>query len=251
MELLAAQKELTRRCYWWSLQLAEQQARTDYLLLRPLSNPNMHGFLALVEPLDLSQRLLLAQALVKRVYFAAPKEVNIEKVLEDQFVPEERQLAEQYLLHMRQFTPPRPSRWAVREECSPTKAKRLTKAVISHLSEVLHMDFVREEAYNWKGTILVGDWEAVTEFYFSGKGVECEHWFVRRDDPQIVSACLDEQFLSQSRHFDFIRRLGIGPTWWIVDCEQDVPAALDSIAAICTQISEQVPKLLESLGVND
>lgn len=251
MELLPAQEELMRRCYRWSLQVAEQQARTNYSLLRPLSNPNMRGFLAFVEPLDLNQRLLLAHALVKRFYFAAPKEVKIEEVLGDQFAPEERQLTEQYLLFMRQFTLPRPSRWAVREECSPTKAKKLTKVVISHLSETLQIDFTRQEAYNWRGTFWNGDWEVITEFYFSGQGLECEHWLVRRDNPQIFAVDAYRQFLGSSQHFEFVPRLGIGPTWWIVECEQEVPAALDSITAVCTQVTSELPVLLKGLGADD
>ena len=251
MELLAAQKELLCRCYRWSLQVAEQQAQTDYPLLRPLSNPNMRGFLALVDALDLSQRLLLANALVKHFYFLAPKEVSIEELLSDKFAPEERQCAEAYIQHMHQFGPSKLAYPSVSTDCIPTKAKKLTKEVIQHLSEVLQVDFVREEAYNWRSTTRINDWEAITEFYFSGKGIECGHWLVRRDDTQVFVAPAYEQHLAQTRQFDFVRRLGIGPTWWVVECEQDVPAVLDSIAALCTQVSEQVPILLEGIGIND
>jgi len=252
MELALAQKELIRRCYRWSLQVAEQQARTDYPLLRPLSksNPGMLGFLAGVESLDTNQRLLLAQALVKSFYFKIPKEVNIEDLLSDQFAPEERQCAEAFYQHWGQVSISlRP--FPLPKDCVPTKAKKLTRAVISHLSAVLQIDFVREEAFNWRNTVWVDGWEFITEFYFSGKGIECGHWLVRRDDPQAVVTQVYEQYLARTRQLDFVMRLGIGSTWWVVGCEQDVPAVLDSIAAICTQVSEQVPLLVKGLGIND
>jgi len=251
MDLLSAQRQLLRRLYQWSLQEAEAEARADYPLLRSITNPGGSAFLAIVEAFDLNQRLALAKVLVKNAYFQAPKQVNIEGLLGDSFSPEEQQLASRYSAMSRRLALSGGLAKPSQKECVPTRAKRLAKAVTQHLSSVMQSEFIRWEAFTWRNAVSIDDWDVQTEFYFSGKGVECSHWLIRRDDPCIVSADIDQQFVRQSILFDYVRRLGVSSTWWVVSCEQDVPSCLDSAGLVCERLLRQLSLLLQGLGVYD
>ena len=251
MDLLTAQKQLLRRQYQWSLQEAETEARADYPLLRSITNLGVSAFLTIVESFDLNQRLALAKALVKNAYFQAPKQVNVEGLLGDSFSPEEQQLAHGYLEMSRHLALSGRLTISSREDCVPTRAKTLAKAVTQHLSSVMHSEFVREEAFTWRNTGSIDDWTVQRELYFSGKGVECSHWLIRRDDPCIVSVDIYQQFVRQSIQFDYVRRLGVSSTCWIVSCDQDVPLCLASAGMVCKRVLEQLPLLLQGLGVHD
>ncbi len=251
MDLLSAQKRLLSRLYQWSLDEADKEARADYPILRGMTNPGVSAFLAIAESLDLTQRLTLAKALVKNAYFQAPKQIDIEELLEASFSPDERQLAHDYGEMSRHLSLSGKLTMPSREDCVPTRAKRLAKAVTQHLSSVMQAEFIREEAFTWRNAVSINDWNVQTELHFSGKGVECSHWLMRYDDSCTVSADIYQQFVRQSIVFDYVSRLGVSSTWWIISCEQDVPSCLDPAGLVCRRVLNQLPLLLQGLGVND
>ena len=250
MDILIAQRELIHRLYCWMLDEAEREAKSNYSLLRDINNVGVSNFLSITDTLDQTQRLSLAKALVKKQYFDAPKDVDVEGILQDTFLPEERQLALRY--HEKSRTVQnRISRWQT-GDCISTVPRKLIKVVTQHLSSVLQTKFIRDELSAWQSSTVMNDWGVITEIHFSGTGVECEQWIFRSDDsPKLVSADIYQQYLWQSMNFDYVRRLGVSSTRWVVECEQDIPSSLSSINLICTKFLAQLPILLQGLGIED
>ena len=251
MDLLAAQRHLLPRLYQWSLEEANKEARADYPSLRGMTNPGVSAFLAIVEGIDLDQRLALAQALVKNGYFQAPRGVNIEELLQDEFTLEERTLAKDYADASRLLGRSSRPDAAVRDDCTPIGVRSLTKAVTQHLSLILRSDFVREEPFVWDSTVKVGDWSILTRLDFSGKAFECSFWLMRYDDLGVVSAEVYQQYLRQRMVFDYVRSLGVSQTWWTIICEEDVIPCLESAGLVCAKVMAQLFPLLQGLGIND
>jgi len=249
MDILIAQRELIHRLYWWSLEEADKEAILGYPLLKDVTNPGVAAFLSVVSALDTSQCSALSRALVKNAYFQAPKQVDMNELLEDVFLPDEHQLAQECLNMLMAVSIGVKAKQ--HKDCVPSIPRRIVKNVTHHLSTVLHSTFIRNEPSSWRTSISVCDWEIIIELYFSGIGIECSYWLLRDDSPNLLSADIYQQYLGQSMNFDYVRRLGVSSTRWVVECEQDIPSSLSSISLICTKVLAQLPILLQGLGIED
>ena len=248
MDTLNAHKNLTQRTYYWMLDEAEREAESNYSLLRDVKNVGVSNFLSIADTLDQTQRLSLAKALVKRGYFDAPKDIDVEEILQDDFLPEERQLALRYQEKSRTVQ----SRFSRRQEGGRilTVPRQLVKVVTQHLSSTLQTKFIRDELSAWQSLTVINGWRVTTELHFSGAGVECEQWVFRPDDTNIVTDYY-LQYVRRCKNFDYIRSLGVSSTRWVVECEQDIPSCLSSISLICAKVLTQLPTLLQGLGMED
>lgn len=249
MDILIAQRELIHRLYWWSLEEADKEAISGYPSLQGVANPGVAAFLNVVDALDTSQCSALSKALVKNAYFQAPRQVDMNELLKDVFLPNEHQLAQECLNMLTAVSIEAKAKQS--KDCVPPVPRRLVKNVTQHLSTVLHSTFIRDEPSSWRTSIFVCDWEIITELYFSGIGIECSYWLLRDDSPKLVSADIYQQYLRQSMDFDYVRRLGVSSTRWVVKCEQDIPLCLSSISLICTKVLTKLPILLQDLGIQD
>jgi len=240
------EKEYCVRFYRWALKDSLREVEQDYPLLSKIPSAKFLSFVQMSRELPFSERIALANALVKHGHRMALS------YLGESLTGDEKNYAEQITQYVRAHDSEmiRNLRGLHGHEYRPPSKKQFIARVVERLRPVLgdrvEKDVIIEGSARCFIT-QVGDWFVRTSFdYLAKYGVNIEHQVIVLPTQ---TGGMDGNYTH--RHTNIGRWWGLGNFYWEILPQNDLSATFDAIAAVCGHFVQQIPLVLEGLPLPD
>ncbi|MBI1737955.1 MAG: hypothetical protein HYR58_01745 [Acidobacteria bacterium] len=246
-EWKAARQEFAERYYRWAIKDARRETEEDFPFVRRVRNQTVYGFLEMIEPMEMNERLRLMTALVKRSH-----NLGLGRLAET-MTPEDESLVQRYweydhgeiipgirarLPIMRDGKHKRMRMEGERFKLAKIDRRVLHRAIIERLRGVCGPKLGKHgsrSSSSFEST--VGSWTLTTEFSTGSKFWHFDY-FHRLLTPGGLIVGLGMSL----EHW-----LGMGgsQTYWELEDESQVERAVDALCGVCAHFLREAAIFLE------